>query len=126
MENSAIKIRAHHIKNLIAYSFNPKLSDTEFFYGKEFVEKAINLFGKILAGQTSVTVVDNYDGLCEVCGHKTEEGCSAQGSFDSAGEGSHIDRKYASWYNLKIGATYEGSDFLGKLGLEPKLTTQIA
>jgi hypothetical protein len=119
MENSIVKLRAHHIKNLIGYSANHKLSDTEFIYGAEFAEKARNTFNSILSGQTSVILTDGPDDLCEICKNKIGDECASEGDFYSSDNSANFDRKWASRFNLKIGTMYTGLNFLEILGLTP-------
>lgn len=120
METSIVKLRAHHVANLIGYALRQRLTDTEFFYGSEFAKKAISLFDIILSGQTSVTIVDSHDDLCEVCTYRKGDGCISEGDFYSPEKGANADSEHAHNYNLAIGTTYSGKDFLRKLGLHPK------
>jgi hypothetical protein len=119
MENSNVTLRGHHIKNLIGYSSDHKLSDTEYIYGAEFAEKARDIFDKILSGKTAVIVTDGPDDLCEICQNKTADGCTSEGDFYSFETGANSDRKYANWFDLKIGTPYNGLDFLAMIGLAP-------
>ena len=119
MENSHVTLRAHHVETLVAYSDNPKLSDNEARYGKNFVKNTINVFNRILTGQTAVTIIDDFDDLCKVCTEKVEDGCGIGGNFNSAGKGANYDKKCAKDYNLELGKTYDGLDFLERLGLAP-------
>ena len=120
MDTSIITLRAHHIKNLLAYAADPTLSDNEARYGLKFVQNTISIFNRILTGQTAVTITDDFDDLCKVCTEREADGCGAGGSFDSKGKGANFDAERASFYNLTIGTTYLGKDLLEKLGLQPR------
>jgi len=111
-----IKLRAHHIGNLLDHAFSSRLTyNSDPAYDPENKIRAGSLYDRILRGQTPVTVVDDYDDLCNACSNKVEVGCLVSGQFYPSQNISEHDRQCAAEWNVEIGKTYEVSDFLKRI-----------
>lgn len=113
-----IRLRAHHIGNLKDHEFSPRLTEaTDVLYGRENAQKTSCLYDKILEGDRTVTVIDDYDDVCAGCPNRVEGGCNVGDKFYPTEEITEADRAAASEFNVEIGVTYDGKDFLKNVGI---------
>lgn len=114
-EPQPIRLRAHHIGNLRDHQFSRRLTlAQEELYGIESTRKAMEIYDRILEGNTPVTVVDDYDDICNFCGKRVDGGCMLMGDFYPAEMTAESDRADSKFFRVKIGKTYRGQDFLSR------------
>lgn len=118
----AKEIRGHHIDTLRGYVLENSMWQKSIYLkmdekkNRGFANKIEQYFNDILRNKTPITVIDDYDHICNECKNKAEGGCNKFG-FSSSEKLAKLDREVASKWGLQIGKTYESSEFLRKINI---------
>ncbi len=113
-----IRLRAHHAKIFqFCLEHDCSAEPSEEFYGEGFNDKVAAIFIEIREDKTPIEVIGDYDDICEICkAVKTEEGCFDGKRLHTKEKVYEADMEIALTLKLEIGRTYQGKDFLNKLG----------
>ncbi len=108
MESSVIKIRGHHLNNLLHYLIN-RTSVNRFdigLYGIEYIKNIKEIFNRIAQDKSvQIKLILTPDDICQACLHPHRDLCLT----------NLEDEQVIRGYGLRVGETYSQKEVVEKL-----------